>query len=1295
MTRFRKRRVVFTALALLLFIGITALRSERAGEWVCAQVRTRAPGVVGQPVRIERCQIDPLSVGFEVQGIEVGPEVNPMLKAQEASVALGGFFFGGISIDRISITKPVVEMVVPESDDTAGPTCAFDQLRRIRIGHLDVQAATVRLRFPEGRWVAFDNLDVHASVGRKTTEVEASFGRGSLAVAASAQRWALGRGAVEATVDVKEQLVEFQKAEGSLEGVSLSGSAELRELCRAPHLEANGQVFVPLDALARLGIELPDPRGQLWGRVSVSGLLAQPSVRAELRASDVAIGPFSPQEFAVKASLDENRVVLEEFVSPVGSGEVRVSGELTLTQGFPFRAKVNTQDVSLAQVLERASVAGSWVDFPATVTAELSGQLAPSVSVTGPVEFKTGRFLLASRAYDAPKTVGSDILAFESSKGTFVLEVTPQAVTFGQVNLAVGPQARTRATGTVILSIERDLELDIEAVASSIDLADFGSIAGLPWDGTGSAEVGVHGPAGRVVVSGQTSLRDFKFDGYSLGVVQAPIRFEGDSLRFEGAVAQKGRTQLFGDVVLDFLEPELMTRASVQLPDGRLEDIVDLLVDLSPMLQNLQEVLTGRVSMVAAVDAPARELTGLLAVRMSEVEYFERRLGSANLILRFDHGEALVLEPTVFDGPVGRIAADGRWSFSGPLDYRVTLERGSLAEVVDPRDARKWGLEGVLRGSFTVGGTTDLYRVDGTLESEQLKLRGKSLGPARLSLGAVGRQLTMTGQVMSGVHAEVAVKAQDLWPYESRLEIDLPDASPLLPDNLKGLSVSVGGVLTATGPMREFEKTRAQARVERLSIARGEVSATNVGLVELGWNAGALEVQRFAMKGETTEVSAQGSWGPSRVDLRTQGSLDLRLLSTLVTNVERTAGRLDFTASFGGPVTAPTVLGNAALTDARLSLKGYDATVRSLSGRADFSESRIVIQDVNAFVNDGRVKARGDVQLDKLSVGSMALQFDVEDVTTRLRPTIPATLTGSVLLAVRRGSPLYQLSGGLEIAKLRYTDPLTIEALIENARRGSVPVEDEPNEWVRFDVDLSLGNEVRIDNGGTRARFGGKLKLTGTNAKPVLVGTVEALEGAQATFRGNVFNVNRGVLQFNGLWPTFDFSAQTLVREFLVNVKAFGRLDDPKVSLTAQPALTEADVLSLLTFGVTSRERLTISSGLGMASEVFFSATGLDRQVQKFLPQGVGPFKEQQVRLTTTFNESSGTAEPSVNWESKFLFDNLKLGVTQPVAGRGTKAQAEWRFNQGVSVRGQWDNNNLNTNLGNPGVDLRFRFEWE
>ncbi len=135
-------------------------------------------------------------------------------------------------------------------------------------------------------------------------------------------------------------------------------------------------------------------------------------------------------------------------------------------------------------------------------------------------------------------------------------------------------------------------------------------------------------------------------------------------------------------------------------------------------------------------------------------------------------------------------------------------------------------------------------------------------------------------------------------------------------------------------------------------------------------------------------------------------------------------------------------------------------------------------------------------------------------------------------------------------------------------------------------------------------------------------------------------------------------------------------------------------MLTLLTLGITSKESVSQAGSASLVGEALFTASGLDAQVQRFFKNTVG-LKDQKIHLSTSFNPATGQAEPSVSWESTVLSDDLKVGVTQPVTGRGTQAQAEYRFNDKVSARAQWDNQTQESSVGNPGVDLKFRFEWE
>lgn len=1291
--RWQKALAVF---ALLLACLVLWLRTERAGEFVCGQLRTRLPEIIDASVLLGRCEIDPLILAVRVHDVSVtqhGAE-SPMVSAEEARVSLRGVFFGGVSLQEVALVKPRVDIVLPQPrpDDAATKrVCPLDLLARIRVQSIEVQDGVMQLQLPSGQRIRADGLQVLASLRKAGADIDLSMRGGSL-VLDEKRQLAVGRVSLDGTLDVRGQKLTIRRAGLNIEGVNASVSGSVTSLCDAlPHLALNTQVYVPMAALPRFGVKLePAPTGQVWSRVSVTGRVDAPVVRAELQASQIAIGPFTPGDFSARVALSGNELEIEEFVTTAGEGEVRLSGNLSLTAGLPLHLKLETREASFANIMDRAGVTGSWVEFPASLKATVSGKLLPVPALAGDVDFRTGPFALASHAYDAPATPGTKILNFQQSAGTFRLAVNESSVAFNEATVSVGPEGHTKVTGTVKIFFDQTKGLDIRAVASSLDLSDFKELAGLPISGFGQAKISVFGAGKDIAIEGQTTLRDFKLQGYSLGIVQSAIKYANDTLSFPGIAAQKGHTQYFGDVSLGFAPEGLYARASVQLPDGRLEDVIDLLADLSPAIQTIQGPLLGHVSAVASIDSPAKELNGLIVMQLRDVSYYARALGAANAVLRFDHGEGLVLEPLRFAGPAGALAINGTWKFAGPLDFRASLTQGVLQELLDP--SNELPITGVVSAEAKVGGDTDVIRVDATVSSDDIRYKARSLGPSSLKLKLLGTELAVQGQVMTGVTVSSATQIVAEWPTSAKFKVELDDASLFLPSSA-GMSLIVNGDVSATGPLQKVEQMRALAKLNRVVLSRGDVSASNVEPIEVGYNAGAIEVTSLAMKGPTTEFHAEGRWGPSSVDLRTSGNIDLRLLSSFVSAIERTQGRLDFTAGFAGSVKNPAVVGSAEVTDVRLSVKGQDLAVRALSGHADFSESRVLLQDVQGFLNDGRLRMRGDARLEKLAIKTLELQADLEDVSVQVQPDIPATFSGSLLLASKTPGA-YQLSGAIDVVKFRYTEPLSLDSLLANARDRSVPQDEVPHEWLKLDVDIATGKDVRIENNLARARLLGKVKLTGTNVKPVLIGAIEVGEGAQAYFRGNTFSMSRGVLQFNGLWPAFDLSAQSQVRGYLVNVKAFGRFEDPKISLTSEPALSEADVISLLTLGVTTRERFDGTSGAGLAAEALLSASGLDQQVQRFLARNVG-LKDQQVRFTTSFNEATGTAEPSVTWESKVLNDNLKIGVTQPVTGRGTQAQAEYRFNPRVSARAQWDNQTQNTTIGNPGVNLRFRFEWE
>ncbi len=1290
------RRLLLIA-ALIVGALVLVLRTEWAGDTLCGTLRREVPARLGLEVGIAKCRIDPLSQTVRLSGVSVfQPDREaPIVAAEEAEVSLRNVFPGFVTLDWVRLVKPRVALAIdpPKPAEGGKKTCALTVLDTLRVQHLEVQDAELALEIRGKGSAQLEDLDVEWKLKRGVLSARVEL-KGGVLTYGEGQHARLSKTLFEGELDVDDEVLSIQRGEVGVDGVRVTATGSIEALCDVePKLALNAQVFVPVPTALKLAGSGLNAAGSLWSRLQVNGRPQSLSVKAEVQGSDIVLDRFKPGDFTARIAWAGKDLAIEDFFTKSGNGTVRASGNIKLENGFPARFKVETNEASLGRILERVGLT-SWVELGASVKGTLTGTLAPKPNLQGDFEAHASKFTLAARPFDAPQDAGPTILQFPRGDATLHLSIGPERVEMSQIRISLGEGLHTQVQGFVALAYDMSKGIEVHANAEQVVLSDFGHIVQLPWAGVGSAKVDIAGPYADPQIVGQLQLRDFKFANYSLGVVQTPLKFRGELLHFEAISGQKGKTQFFGDVGLQFHpRSDLHVRAKLNIPKGRTEDIADVIAGLHPTLESFQGgVLTGDLTGSAKIESPAQKLTGTIDLQLHDTRYWGRVMGAGPLKLRFDDGQALVLDGIELKGPLGLTRAKGRWAFAGPLQFTGSIAGGSLAELM----VDSYGITGPFDFEAVVSGDTETPIVDGSMTSANVALSGAGLGAARLEGHLVGKELKLTGAPFADARGEVTLHTRDPYPWVGSLEVSVEDLKPWLPAAAaqQGLGGAFSGKLTGSGDLASMDALTWRAELDHMTLSRGDFSVSNQGPVVLSWVKRQLRVDPVWVKGTNTELAAEGTWGPTTSDIKLHGEVDLRLLESFSSSLERTTGTLELTASVVGPVREPAIVGSADVKDARFGIKDSAVSVRSLNGHLELTKSRVLLQGFEGFMNDGRLSARGDVRLDGTELKSMEVAVDLEQVVLQVRPDLPATITGSLLAFGKPGA--YQLSGGVDVVKLRYAQNLELDTLLKNVRNSSILIQEEqkPVEWLRFDVDLTMGQDVRIDNNLARAQLLGKLKLSGTNLRPAFIGTIEAGEGAQAIWRGNVLNVGKGVLVFNGLVPTFDLNAQAQVREYLVSIKAFGRLDDPKVSLTAQPPLAEAEVLTLLTLGITSKESVGQVGSASLAGEVLFNASGLDAHLQRFLSKSVG-LKDQQVHLSTSFNPATGQAEPAVSWESTVLTDNLKVGVTQPVTGRGTKAQAEYKFNDKVSARAQWDNQTQESSVGNPGVDLKFRFEWE
>jgi translocation and assembly module TamB len=139
------------------------------------------------------------------------------------------------------------------------------------------------------------------------------------------------------------------------------------------------------------------------------------------------------------------------------------------------------------------------------------------------------------------------------------------------------------------------------------------------------------------------------------------------------------------------------------------------------------------------------------------------------------------------------------------------------------------------------------------------------------------------------------------------------------------------------------------------------------------------------------------------------------------------------------------------------------------------------------------------------------------------------------------------------------------------------------------ELEVDLGQKLRVVGGGVDARLEGLLSLKGTlPQQPRAVGLVTVKEGTYLAY-GQKLEVSRGILRFQGEFdnPSLDLVA---VRRFLPvepGVQVTGTALSPRIKLTSTPDVSDAEKLSWLVLGTGIDDARTGTQTLALQQAAF------------------------------------------------------------------------------------------------------------
>ena len=323
------------------------------------------------------------------------------------------------------------------------------------------------------------------------------------------------------------------------------------------------------------------------------------------------------------------------------------------------------------------------------------------------------------------------------------------------------------------------------------------------------------------------------------------------------------------------------------------------------------------------------------------------------------------------------------------------------------------------------------------------------------------------------------------------------------------------------------------------------------------------------------EIAATRLAGVSLRDLPVTGTLrgatrQLGLLPLLVEDIDQASGRLALDFSVGGRLGAPSLQGEARLTEGTLDFYPVNLRLRDLQATMKLHETAL---ELNAAATAGAGSLDIDGRLgwrDRRLTGELALKgerlllADVPEARVYASPDLRFVLAGRRI----------DITGSVAIPEAQIEPAETAGAVLTSADERIIGPKTGPDDGDSFDVvsdvRLLLGEQVEIDAYGLRGRVTGSVRTrSAPREAAVATGELQVQDGEYRAYTREL-DVERGRLLFTGgpvTDPGVDLRASRKLPGYTVGVIARGRLRQPQLTLFSEPSLPQAQIASLLIVG--------------------------------------------------------------------------------------------------------------------------------
>ncbi len=275
-------------------------------------------------------------------------------------------------------------------------------------------------------------------------------------------------------------------------------------------------------------------------------------------------------------------------------------------------------------------------------------------------------------------------------------------------------------------------------------------------------------------------------------------------------------------------------------------------------------------------------------------------------------------------------------------------------------------------------------------------------------------------------------------------------------------------------------------------------------------------------------------------------------------NFKEVKGITNLILNLSGTVGQPILNGHLTLDQGSLELTSIPLKLDNIETKVEIVNNLVKIPQMTFIMDNNLIYVSGDFKLVnfqpdnfRIKIWNEGGKLIYEDILTA-QTNFQAEINGSIDFPQIKGEFIF--SEG----ELNWTPGYQF-----------IPDKNDSLTPLKGSVDLSVKilKDFQFKAPNIDLRLDGEVKIQGDLPQPVFTGRLTVGKG-YFVFLEQKFQFSEGKLllnEFTGPDVLLDIKANTKINQVTIFLKISGNLSDPQISLSSQPALSEAEIISLLT----------------------------------------------------------------------------------------------------------------------------------